>query len=208
MTDQQQGGRPPYGVPPRPPWNEQPYVATGSLGHGHHAGPPGKKSNKYFVTPEGTLIAESAVSSEQANAWHGPYGRGQANDVAKAIHSGRLAPTTQQAAAETAAAIRGVRQPRIRNRKDRGKIVGSAGTGVVFLIIGVIMQAATSSTYALCNSPLGAIGQAISSGAQARCGLDDGVHEFGSALVWIGVLALGAAVLGTLVAVASQNARR
>jgi hypothetical protein len=165
---------------------------------------------KYYVTPNGTTTEESAVSSEQAAEWYGPYGRAQANDVAKAVRAGQMAPTVQQAAARTAAAVARHGAPvRRSGNQYQSRLIGTGITGVVFLIIGIIMQAATSSGYAVCNSPIGAIGQAFSSGVQVHCGLDSGVHEFGSALVWIGVCAIGGAVLLTLVTLAStQNARK
>ena len=47
------------------------------------------------------------------------------------------------------------------------------------LIIGIIMQAATGSKVALCNSFVGQIGQAFDQQASAGCAVANGVHTFG-----------------------------
>jgi hypothetical protein len=57
----------------------------------------------------------------------------------------------------------------------------------VVLIIGIIMQAATGSKVALCNSFAGQIGQAFDQQASAGCSVANGVHTFGQVLVWVSV---------------------
>ena len=63
-------------------------------------------------------------------------------------------------------------------------------TPFVVLIVGIIMQAATGSKVALCNSFVGQIGQAFDRQASTGCSVASGVHTFGQVLMWLGILGL------------------
>ena len=64
-----------------------------------------------------------------------------------------------------------------------------ASIAVAILVTGIIMQAATSSKMALCNSVVGQIGQAFDQQANTDCSAVSAVHSFGSWLIWLGVAA-------------------
>ena len=55
-----------------------------------------------------------------------------------------------------------------------------ASIAVAILATGIIMQAATSSKMALCNSVVGQIGQAFDQQANTDCSAVSAVHSFGS----------------------------
>lgn len=61
---------------------------------------------------------------------------------------------------------------------------------LAMLIIGIIMQAATGSKVALCNSFVGQLGQAFDQQASNGCSVASGVHTFGQVLMWLGILGL------------------
>lgn len=55
---------------------------------------------QYYVNSSGVIVdAAETTPSEQA-LWHGPYGHGQARDIAKLVIAGQIAPDKQAAARE------------------------------------------------------------------------------------------------------------
>jgi hypothetical protein len=70
-----------------------------------------------------------------------------------------------------------------------------AAVPAAILIIGIIMQAATASKVALCNSVLGQLGQAFSTSANEGCSAANDVHGLGTFFMWLGIAGLvGAAI--------------
>jgi len=73
--------------------------------------------------------------------------------------------------------------------------------GALALILGLWLKSHFDLTNALCNTGLGAFGQAVSSTAAHDCTVAGAAVAFGELLVWVGVLVCIAGALGLIAAV-------
>lgn len=84
-----------------------------------------------------------------------------------------------------------------RSGKERLQAIWMAAGAVIAIITGAVMEAATSSTIAMCDGVVGQIGQAVNYGSsRTDCGIAGFFGTFGSVLLWTGgVVLFGTAVL-------------
>jgi hypothetical protein len=98
-------------------------------------------ATQYYVTSSGEIVGAAGVAPSDGERWWGPYGAGQARDVAKAVIAGRLAPDrqvqrdrqAQRAGAQAAPAPAQVAPPRTKPAVHDGMAIASLVLGIVWL---------------------------------------------------------------------------
>ncbi|HST54337.1 MAG TPA: hypothetical protein VLJ42_00380 [Solirubrobacteraceae bacterium] len=73
--------------------------------------------------------------------------------------------------------------------------MASAAGGVAALVAGLVMRSHYEPIKRLCDSGLGALGQAFNPSAQQHCSLDSSLAVIGTCLAIVGVCTLGLALL-------------
>jgi hypothetical protein len=89
--------------------------------------------------------------------------------------------------------------------KQSKKSTGGLTIGPVALIAGLWMKSHFGPVNTLCNTGLGAFGQAVSSTAAHECALYGAAFSFGEVLVWMGAIST---VMGILAVIAVLGQRR
>jgi hypothetical protein len=138
----------------------------------------GRAIAEFYVDPAGFVYERSLLTDYEAAAYHGPYEtREEARRIADLMHE----------------------QDSTASQSTRTEHRGLALTVIsgLAMTVGIIMTSATASTYALCNSDIGQLGQAFSSGTLTRCATDTTVHSLGVIVLILGILGILGGV-GTL----------
>lgn len=71
---------------------------------------------------------------------------------------------------------------------------------LVALIAGIVLRSHYEPLTAICQSGIGALGQAVDTQAQTSCSLDSGLSDAGLFLIVVGALILAGAVMSLLYA--------
>jgi hypothetical protein len=120
-----------------------------------------------------------------------------------------MATTQQVTSTSTPTVNTSSRQAPTRKRRSRGS-TGGVVFGPLILILGLWLKSHFGPTAAICNTGLGAIGQAVSSTAAHDCTLAGAAVTFGEMFVWFGGLMTALCVIAVIITLieAMQSAGR
>jgi hypothetical protein len=82
---------------------------------------------------------------------------------------------------------------------------GGAGTGLLLLVGGLIVQHSQANMVAECSSGIGQLGQALDPNAASGCSSAQTLSTLATGAVWIGAVMLGLAVIGGIIALVAAG---